>query len=172
MADSKRWLLARVSSLKVLDIERAIGCPRGTMDKWIKGERPLSDHWEVSFRIWLKWFVSDSEVEFKDVGVNVKSDDVQEEKEQKESKESPDDIIPVVQQNTSMISEDGKSVINTLPDIFTKKQGYKNMKRLEPNINYNGEVYEVYVYKEGKFEYCYCEDIEKARFILQSLKNK
>lgn len=43
------------------------------------------------------------------------------------------------------------------------------MKRLEHNINYNGEWYQVSIYKNGAFTYAYSRDIDKARLFANSL---
>ena len=177
MVTRKRWIELRYGDLNIRSIERKIGCSRGTIQKWIKSNRSFPTQAEIMLERYIEWLVSTRDEEFvKFLGEekDYPGDSViamglaLQNKKREDSYEKEINI----QQNTSIISEDGKDVINSLPEIFDRKQGYKNMKRLEPNINYNGEVYEVYIYKEGKFEYCYSNDIDNARYILESLKNK
>ena len=156
--NTKEWLVCNSRFLRISVIEVEVGCPKYTLTKFISGERVLPEKWVLPMEEIVKKIVDGY--------------DVRDEIPLPELKDKQKTTEINVQQNTSIISEDGKDVINSLPEIFDQKQGYKNMKRVEPNINYNGEIYEVYVYKEGKFEYCYCDNIDKARFILQSLKNK
>lgn len=42
-------------------------------------------------------------------------------------------------------------------------------KRIEPNIHYNGEWYQITKYNNGQFYYAYTRDIEKARIHIGSL---
>lgn len=46
----------------------------------------------------------------------------------------------------------------------------KNLKRLEPNINYNGEWYQISIFRANEFIYSYTRDINKARAYLQGIK--
>jgi predicted DNA-binding protein YlxM (UPF0122 family) len=46
----------------------------------------------------------------------------------------------------------------------------KNLKRAEPNLNYNGEWYQISLFKEGSFIYAYTKDLIKARAYLQGVK--
>lgn len=48
----------------------------------------------------------------------------------------------------------------------------KNMKRSEPNINFNGEWYQVNIYYKGFFTYAYTQDIKKARQFILELENR
>lgn len=35
-------------------LERAIGCPRGTIEQWLAGRRPLPKKWEVEIKKTVK----------------------------------------------------------------------------------------------------------------------
>ena len=45
-----------------------------------------------------------------------------------------------------------------------------NLKREEPNINFNGEWYQVAIFKDGEFIYAYTRDIAKARAYVQGVR--
>ena len=176
------WLVSRFRFIRIKEIEKEIKCPVNSLQKYFKGDRVLTEKWKSELRLFENRMKADclyDSVPVEDIKVdNMVFKSVKKKGKLKVIKTvAPDSLErteekPSLQQNTSVISEDGKTVINSLPEIFDQKQGYKNMKRVEPNINYNGEVYEVYIYKEGKFEYCYSNDIDNARYILESLKNK
>lgn len=46
----------------------------------------------------------------------------------------------------------------------------KNLKRVEPNINSNGEWYQVSLFKDGEFIYSYTRDINRARAYIQGVR--
>ncbi|MBP7509390.1 MAG: GIY-YIG nuclease family protein [Prolixibacteraceae bacterium] len=46
----------------------------------------------------------------------------------------------------------------------------RNLKRIEPNINSNGEWYQVSMFKDGEFIYSYTRDINKARAYIQGVR--
>jgi hypothetical protein len=48
MENSKEWFKERSRYLKVLVIEKELGCPRGTVDKYLKGERGISERWRIA----------------------------------------------------------------------------------------------------------------------------
>lgn len=81
-------------------------------------------------------------------------------------KQPPEEIIAVV--------ETYKGIKEVPPTVFlddTKPDfPVKNLKRAEPNINFNGEWFQVSTYKNGNFSYAYTKDIQKAREYLKSLK--
>jgi len=45
-----------------------------------------------------------------------------------------------------------------------------NLKRIEPNLNYNGEWYQIAIFKDGEFIYAYTKDINKARAYVQGVR--
>lgn len=47
----------------------------------------------------------------------------------------------------------------------------KGLKRIEPNINYNGEWYQGSIYYNSKFHYIYSKDINKIKEYIISFKN-
>lgn len=46
----------------------------------------------------------------------------------------------------------------------------KNLKRIEPNINSNGEWHQISIFKDGEFIYSYTQDINKARAYIQGVR--
>jgi hypothetical protein len=46
----------------------------------------------------------------------------------------------------------------------------RNLKRIESNINFNGEWYQVSLFKDGEFIYSYTRDVNKARAYVQGVR--
>jgi len=46
----------------------------------------------------------------------------------------------------------------------------KNLKRIEPNLNSNGEWFQISLFKDGEFIYSYTKDINKARAYIQGVR--
>ena len=49
-------------------------------------------------------------------------------------------------------------------------KGSSGFKRLEPNLYFNGEWYQISIFKDGKFNYSYTKDIEKAREYITNIE--
>jgi hypothetical protein len=52
-----------------------------------------------------------------------------------------------------------------IPDLPLSK-----LKRLESNINFNGEWYQISIFKDGEFIYSYTRDLNKARAYVQGVR--
>jgi len=59
---------------------------------------------------------------------------------------------------------------NTYLDELLPSLPLQRLKRLEANINYNGDWYQISTYIAGEFKYAYTQDILKARAYRESMK--
>jgi hypothetical protein len=55
-------------------------------------------------------------------------------------------------------------------DNIKPKMPLVGLKRIEPNINFNGEWYQVSTYCQGDFKYAYTKDIQKAKMHRDKIK--
>jgi len=64
-----------------------------------------------------------------------------------------------------------KNIINNAIEIDeTPPKGVSGFKRLEPNLYFNGEWYQISLFKDGSFKHAYTRNIDKAReYIKQTL---
>lgn len=138
------WLKSVMRFVKVRGIEVDLGMKVGTVDKFLRGKRGLSE----KNRLLLDEYVGRMRYGFIGDVVPIKKKDIVE-------KPMEGEIVPK-----------GFNVT----EILNQKKDYKNMKRVEANINSNGEIFEVFYFKEGKFNWCYAESIESAREKLELMK--
>ncbi len=81
--------------------------------------------------------------------------------------------------NTIKMKPNTSLHISEIPDAYDDtvfidgiepKLPLSNLKRAEPNINFNGEWYQVKIFKDGGFIYAYTQDINKARAYIQGVR--
>jgi hypothetical protein len=126
----KEWLRINSGILRISEIEKVVGCPVRTITKWVSGERELPVKWSSVLDAYVKELCGGV------VGVD-KAEQSKKAKQAKEAEESPgvDGVGFSVQNNTSIISEDRKTVIdiapeelkeNTILDVINQKEELKS----------------------------------------------
>jgi len=174
MKDLKEWMNVRVQDLKVSGIERGIGCPRGTIDKWLKGERQISEHWLVCLRIWLMWFVSDSEI--RNENVKVLEKEFKKEKVEKLKEIVVNDKMKIQSENVKEVVAMDKIIVadketgeikkeTKIPEIKWSFHGLPDAKRVEGNIFSDGVKFAVRKYFGSIEKFAIVDDLETARLI-------
>lgn len=168
------WIEDNIRYFKIRTIEEEIGCGKNVLQKYFRGERKLPSVVRESLDLFVANFIGSYAKE----GYAVKRDmehgvkDLEKEVgviEADGEDISEKEIEDVVKEEVVM--SDAGSIEDVFPyTIYYEKQSYKNMKRLRSNVNYNGETYEVFVYREGKFNYCYTPDEDRIDYIIEFLK--
>ena len=51
----KEWIKVHYDDLNIRSLERKIGCSRGTIERFVKGERSFPEHWEIELERYLRW---------------------------------------------------------------------------------------------------------------------
>lgn len=56
------WLKKNKEFLKISAIEKEIGCPSTTLQKWIKGDQGLPGRWVKPLEKWIQKFINSSKI--------------------------------------------------------------------------------------------------------------
>lgn len=82
-------------------------------------------------------------------------------------------ITPMIMpDNPKILPKPNKKITdpNTFLDEEKPTLPIGRLKRMEPNINFNGKWYQISTYRNGEFFYAYTKDIEKAREYVKEIK--
>jgi len=184
MEDLRKWMNIRIGCIKVSGIEKVIGCPRGTIDKWLKGERAISEYWISRLNRWITWFVSDSNILSMDTDVRIVKDIKNEEKDVINNmksrgvvkignvittvKDKKGNVARVVAMDKALLvdidtGEVKKEIV--LPELKWSFSQSVNMKIVEGNIYTDGNIFEVRKLFGSIHKYTKVDTIEIARLV-------
>jgi hypothetical protein len=193
--DNLEWFKEneRYFTLKV--IEEEIGCPKTTLQKWIKGERVLAERWRIAlndfvFRLTGMNKFTEAPVigEVRERFLNNPSPAIEVRKklvyhkdvEEISKKEKVKILEKVIDQLTNVPEE--KPVVNepvkmgfdmmakSKPIILWKFIGLDEMKRVEGNIFTDGKKFAVQKLFGSINKYAIFDTLEEARDVVKSLK--
>jgi hypothetical protein len=193
--DNSEWFKEneRYFTLKV--IEEEIGCPKTTLQKWIKGERVLAERWRIALNDFVfrltgmnkfteapvigevrERFLKDSNplVEVRKELVYHKDAEEISKKEKVKILERVIEKVTNVPKEDPLVKEPIKMgfdmMTKTKPIVLWKFNGLDNMKRIEGNIFSDGNRFAVQKLFGTINKYAIVDSLNEAKDIVLSLK--
>jgi len=192
---NEEWLRDNLEILKLHVIEKNVGCPVNTIQKWIKGERKINDKWDKILDEYLNGLLGNDRI------VMVPVIEEMRERILKEEKDSPDPLLAVKRMITEKgrlkIKTKGKEMVNDIPlvnknsvpidmttvDVVTGEIKEKlvvirpnwlfnrvesTYEVVEPWISKSGNIYEAKRMFGNRLRYLYVTNLEDARRLVHA----
>jgi hypothetical protein len=175
------WFAEYGSLMNISEVEKKIGCPKNTLRKYLKGERGISNKWEISVinllseMSWIERSEIEAKKAFIEDGVKImlSGERIKTDKTIGSGKKLPfkifEEIPPVIDMSTVDVTTGEikeKLVSVRLAWSFNRWEGEYNP--IESWISSNGELFEVKKIFGNITKYTYVDNIEDARRIVHA----